>query len=387
MLNYKKMRDLINMNLIKKSGFFDVNYYRREYPNVKNPLKHYYYEGFKMGYNPSKLFSNNYYLNHNSDVKKAGINPLLHYILSGKDEGRKIKKVTGITISDLYKKIMGNNGYISVYLKNNITKNRISVFTNSNDYEFLMTMINKSAKLNKICRIIYTDLDLNKLNMYCKDENISLDDVEFYKYNSNCLLDVYLDEVFACNEYDILFSLLNTIYISKPIYFYVDNSKLNDEIVKWLSYYNNTNNVVLFGKDEVSKYNLVIDNKLNNRFNNNINICLDMEDFSFEILMMFQEFFMNHYIDKKIKLYYHNEKYNKDISFKNNTKVSYVSDINNMDVIIHFSYDENSNNDINVYFEKLEGKIKVIDDINFDDKKMMKECWEANFDIDKVGDK
>ena len=382
MFNYKKMRDLINMNLIKRSGFFDVNYYRKEYPNVKNPLKHYYYEGFKMGYNPSKLFSNDYYLNHNSDVKKAGINPLLHYILSGKDEGRKIKEVTGITISDLYKKITDNNSYISVYLKSNITKNRISVFTNSNDYEFLTTMISKSIKLNKICRVIYTDLDLNKLNIYCKDKNISLNDVEFYQYNNNCLLDVYLDEVFVCNEYDVLFSLLNTIYISKPIYFYIGNNKLDEEIIRWLSYYNNTNNVILFGKDKVSKYNLVIDSKLNN----STNICLDMKDFSFEILMIFQEFFMNYYVDKNIKLYYRNKKYNKDISFENNTKVSYVSDTNNIDTVIGFSYDKNNSSDINVYFEKLEDSIKLDDDINFDDNKKMKSCWESGFDIDKVGD-
>ena len=382
MFNYKKMRDLINMNLIKRSGFFDVNYYRKEYPNVKNPLKHYYYEGFKMGYNPSKLFSNDYYLNHNSDVKKAGINPLLHYILSGKDEGRKIKEVTGITISDLYKKITDNNSYISVYLKSNITKNRISVFTNSNDYEFLTTMISKSIKLNKICRVIYTDLDLNNLNIYCKDKNISLNDVEFYQYNNNCLLDVYLDEVFVCNEYDVLFSLLNTIYISKPIYFYIGNNKLDEEIIRWLSYYNNTNNVILFGKDKVSKYNLVIDSKLNN----STNICLDMKDFSFEILMIFQEFFMNYYVDKNIKLYYRNKKYNKDISFENNTKVSYVSDTNNIDTVIGFSYDKNNSSDINVYFEKLEDSIKLDDDINFDDNKKMKSCWESGFDIDKVGD-
>ena len=67
---YKKLLDLRNMYLIKKSNYFDNDYYRREYPDVKgNLIKHYYYEGYKLGNNPSSKFYNNYYLdkNYNED--------------------------------------------------------------------------------------------------------------------------------------------------------------------------------------------------------------------------------------------------------------------------------------------------------------------------------
>lgn len=46
------------------------------------------YHGFKEGKTPGSTFDQNYYLNKYSDVKKSGINPLVHYTLYGKREGR-----------------------------------------------------------------------------------------------------------------------------------------------------------------------------------------------------------------------------------------------------------------------------------------------------------
>ena len=39
------------------------------------------------------MFDNNKYLLENPDVKKAGINPLVHYLRWGEREGRKTIKV------------------------------------------------------------------------------------------------------------------------------------------------------------------------------------------------------------------------------------------------------------------------------------------------------
>lgn len=78
--------------LIKKSGLFDAHYYLRTYPDVRradiDPLMHYIVHGWKEGRNPSKFFDTNYYIDGNPDVQQASTNPLLHFIRFGIVEGR-----------------------------------------------------------------------------------------------------------------------------------------------------------------------------------------------------------------------------------------------------------------------------------------------------------
>jgi glycosyltransferase involved in cell wall biosynthesis len=79
--------------LIAESAFFNASWYKNHYlsdmPDV-DPVKHYLEEGFKFGYDPSELFSTEFYLLVNKDVYNAGINPLLHYEQYGKNEARRI---------------------------------------------------------------------------------------------------------------------------------------------------------------------------------------------------------------------------------------------------------------------------------------------------------
>lgn len=77
---------------IKKSGLFDENYYKNQYPGNKKfnttPLGHYLNVGWKEGKNPNPAFYSRDYLDRNPDVKKADVNPLLHYVFNGVREGR-----------------------------------------------------------------------------------------------------------------------------------------------------------------------------------------------------------------------------------------------------------------------------------------------------------
>ena len=88
------------VELIKKSGLFDENYYLETYPDVKDYLEkhhgvpsdtiaHYLKFGAKELRNPSKKFNTHYYLETYPDVERSGLNPLLHYILHGHKEGRR----------------------------------------------------------------------------------------------------------------------------------------------------------------------------------------------------------------------------------------------------------------------------------------------------------
>ena len=77
---------------LKKSTLFDANYYLFYYPDVRkadiNPLLHYIEFGVLEGRNPNPFFNTTYYLNANPDVRSSKINPLLHYYLYGKEENR-----------------------------------------------------------------------------------------------------------------------------------------------------------------------------------------------------------------------------------------------------------------------------------------------------------
>ncbi|MBP5343786.1 MAG: glycosyltransferase [Alphaproteobacteria bacterium] len=79
----KEIREAIN-----------TEWYKRTYQDCKeSPIVHYMTQGWLIGHNPSPDFDGNQYLKDNPDVKKAGMNPLEHYVLYGKKEGRKVTPV------------------------------------------------------------------------------------------------------------------------------------------------------------------------------------------------------------------------------------------------------------------------------------------------------
>jgi len=86
--------------VITRSGLFDARYYLSEYRDCRladvDPLLHFINHGWQEGRNPSQSFNTKYYLNTYPDIKKAGINPLAHYIRFGKKEGRSINYAPAI---------------------------------------------------------------------------------------------------------------------------------------------------------------------------------------------------------------------------------------------------------------------------------------------------
>lgn len=84
-------------NLIADSGWFDVDYYLEQNPDVRlagvDPVTHYLEWGAAEGRNPSLHFDGDSYLDHYPDVFGAGVNPLVHFLERGMAEGRKIKPV------------------------------------------------------------------------------------------------------------------------------------------------------------------------------------------------------------------------------------------------------------------------------------------------------
>ncbi len=94
-LNASKLA-LTETELSSVRAFFDPQFYRDRYPDVSGSdedlLRHYLSVGWREKYDPSPRFSTSFYLKKNSDIRKAGLNPLIHYAISGQAEGRKAFK-------------------------------------------------------------------------------------------------------------------------------------------------------------------------------------------------------------------------------------------------------------------------------------------------------
>jgi hypothetical protein len=81
------------------SGLMDRKYYLANNPDVRragaNPVRHYVKYGWSEGRNPSSQFSTRAYLADYPDVAAANICPLAHYIEYGRAEGRIVRPVVG----------------------------------------------------------------------------------------------------------------------------------------------------------------------------------------------------------------------------------------------------------------------------------------------------
>lgn len=111
----KLLSKLNPKSVIERSPYFDEQWYREKYGIEKDAAKHYLNEGWLNNCNPSARFSTRDYLINNPDIH--GINPLLHFELYGKNEGRRAyvpvsddrnsysAKQIGIDYDAYYKKI------------------------------------------------------------------------------------------------------------------------------------------------------------------------------------------------------------------------------------------------------------------------------------------
>ena len=76
-------------NKINNSGLFDSEFYENTYDDFSgDALKHYLTRGHLEGKLPSLNFDPDFYLKTYPDVKQSGLNPLFHYVVYGKEEGK-----------------------------------------------------------------------------------------------------------------------------------------------------------------------------------------------------------------------------------------------------------------------------------------------------------
>jgi glycosyltransferase involved in cell wall biosynthesis/SAM-dependent methyltransferase len=96
----KKLRRLAaNYRIIAASPLFDAQWYLSANPDVAaskiDPVLHYLLNGAQEGRAPGPKFSGAEYHRTNPDVPRSGTNPLVHYLLYGYKEGRRVSALPG----------------------------------------------------------------------------------------------------------------------------------------------------------------------------------------------------------------------------------------------------------------------------------------------------
>lgn len=83
---------------LEASGLLDASWYINRYKDVKllkmGAAEHYFRIGARLLRDPSPEFNTSYYLSANPDVAASAWNPLLHYIVHGRNEGRRCLPAT-----------------------------------------------------------------------------------------------------------------------------------------------------------------------------------------------------------------------------------------------------------------------------------------------------
>ena len=196
--------ELKNLFLIKKSKYFNKKWYLNTYPDVKkakiDPAVHYLKYGWKEYRDPSPLFSTKQYLLQNKDVAAKGINPLVHFEKYGKKENRKIffsgTSNDYMTLSENEK-----NMYDIVKNSNMFDKDWYGrYFYNSKDpvLDYIKNSINRNPSkvfYPKEYLLIYPDIVHNKVNPFIHYEKngkyegraVSLADIKEYQIPENTI--------------------------------------------------------------------------------------------------------------------------------------------------------------------------------------------------------
>lgn len=272
-----KQYQYLDYRTIYKSKLFDKKYYRKRYgkDNINNTIDHYLHIGFKLGYNPSKQFDNDYYLTTNTDILKANMNPLFHYELWGKFEGRKTSVIlnkhipyaintnansvllvshelslTGAPIALLnMAKILKKNGYNPVILSP--THGELEEELKNNHIKYIIEpyLMIKSYKqddnfitfLNSFSTILFNTIDTLKYAQYIDTNNKKICWVHEGEFGYKCAEAAFdiqksfnnINEVYSVGNYSKSFT---DKYISpeksKILLYGIENIKTNFEINK-----------------------------------------------------------------------------------------------------------------------------------------------------------
>lgn len=240
---------------IKKNNLIDIGYYLENNPDVRrsgvDPIMHYICNGYKEGRNPNPTFDGNYYLQTYSDVKKSNMNPLVHYVLYGMDDGRKTirKNQLMAKLSEEKRKKLENEYKVSVimptYNRANIIKRAIDSILNQtfNNYEIIIIDDGSNDETECLINEYYNNYLKKGIIRYFKQKNKGVSaarnnglskangSIIAYLDSDNCWFETYLERmVYALDE-----SNSNTAYSAIQI----NNGFTNQKYLRDVQYNRN----------------------------------------------------------------------------------------------------------------------------------------------------
>lgn len=173
-----------DLKFVDSSRLFDKKWYQKKYPEIctgiLTPVQHYVFLGWTLGYDPSPLFSTSLYLVFNSDVEKAGMCPLLHYLKTGISEKRKIYPAfteTAPSIADrLDRKFKNQDPLISIIVASYNYSGLISEALNSileQTYKNYEVVIVDDGSTDNSPEIIKPYLKNENFRLYSHENNVN----------------------------------------------------------------------------------------------------------------------------------------------------------------------------------------------------------------------
>ena len=218
-----------NAQIIKKSNFFDAKWYCEKY-NIcdASPELHYLFVGWSMGYNPSEAFDGNLYLDFYDDVKKAQINPLLHYEIHGKNKRFVVStlrdKLDILIITTVQKKdgvyIWRVKFFREMFMKNGFSVEEESLCNLSGDflnkfYNAKVIIFNRPVNVGISAQILKEIIRTHKKLIIDIDDLLLSDYASFSgRYKSNGIS--YEDTLKAIYSQSLCFACGDYISVSTP---------------------------------------------------------------------------------------------------------------------------------------------------------------------------
>ncbi len=191
---------------IRKNKLFDDDFYLKKYPKVAasgmDPLLHYIFFGFEEGKKPNDTFDGVFYKNHYSDVD---INPLIHYALYGMNENRQIK-VQNIDLSEfniddrknilfvLHEKVgtVGGTGFLNMDIIDNLPDNYNAFILTSDSEDIELWNVNDNLE-----KIANYNVSFNTNFSVIDNEDNFISQDNFEMLFSNDELAVIYDEILS----------------------------------------------------------------------------------------------------------------------------------------------------------------------------------------------
>lgn len=371
--------DKENIELIRKSKYFDEKYYLLENPNVKgDPCSHYYYYGWKEGKSPSFEFSNDFYLKNYKDVEDAGINPLLHYLKFGKTENRIIEGDIGLSLKKVYEDVYGCAYFYKTYIYDTDVK-RVNLFFDSIDItvkklsDLIQYVVDFCKKYHYELRIIYFMADFEILKEVLGSSDIVLpENTIFLNLKSSNYLEVGVSEKYICTSWKTARALLNTASIHSHIFYYLpdDLDTLPKEEYYQISNICTNDHIVVLTKDkkmlnhvrkcqlnfEISnqKMKLLLANQMYCDFNKMFIVGIELLNDAFLTGTLSSKSWRVNLLESERDFKFH---FDTNVTIRKTTKIN-----NDASLIFHMSYDKTEVSYeypfINAWVEEKEFKVK-----------------------------